>query len=68
MPNPKKKHTPSRRDSRRSANFKLTAASLATCGQCGAATMPHRVCGACGYYGGELIVAPKAPKKKPEGK
>jgi large subunit ribosomal protein L32 len=67
MANPKKKHTPMRRDMRRSANFKLTAASLAKCSQCGAAVLPHRVCQACGFYGGELVAPPKAPRKK-EGK
>ncbi len=67
MPNPKKKHTPMRRDMRRSANFRLAAASLSTCSNCGAARMPHRVCPACGFYGKELAVAPKQPKKKNEG-
>jgi large subunit ribosomal protein L32 len=67
MPNPKKKHTPMRRDMRRSANFKLTAASLSSCTNCGTARMPHRVCPSCGFYGGELVLAPKQ-KKKNEGK
>ena len=64
MPNPKKKHTPMRRDMRRSQNFKLTAASLSTCSNCGAGRMPHRVCPACGFYAGELVAPPKQPKKK----
>ncbi|MBK8870883.1 MAG: 50S ribosomal protein L32 [Elusimicrobia bacterium] len=68
MANPKKKHTPSRRDSRRSANFKLVFGSLSKCSNCGAAVRPHRVCAACGFYGKELVVAPKAPKKKGEEK
>ena len=68
MANPKKKHTPMRRDMRRSANFKLTAASLARCSNCGREGLPHRVCAYCGFYGGELIVAPKQAKKKEEGK
>ena len=68
MANPKKKHSPARRDSRRSANFKLVYGSLSRCPNCGAARPPHRVCGACGFYGKELVVAPKAPKKKDEGK
>jgi large subunit ribosomal protein L32 len=64
MANPKKKHTPMRRDMRRSNNFKLTAASLSKCSNCGAARLPHRVCPACGFYRGELIAAPKTKKKK----
>jgi large subunit ribosomal protein L32 len=67
MANPKKKHTPSRRDSRRSANFKLTANSLSTCTQCNRSIMPHRVCPHCGFYRGELVLAPKQ-KKTQEGK
>jgi large subunit ribosomal protein L32 len=64
MANPKKKHTPMRRDMRRSANFKLTAASLARCPQCSAQILPHRVCQACGFYNGELISPRKESKKK----
>ena len=67
MPNPKKKHTPMRRDMRRSANFKLTAASLSTCTNCGVEHMPHRVCPSCGFYAGELVRPPKQAKKKREG-
>lgn len=68
MANPKKKHSPARRDSRRSANFKLVYGSLSRCPNCGVARPPHRVCAACGFYGKELVVTPKAPKKKDEGK
>ncbi len=64
MANPKKKHTPMRRDMRRSANFKLTAASLSKCSNCAVAILPHRVCPACGFYKGELVLAPKQAKKK----
>ena len=68
MANPKKKHSPSRRDSRRASNFKLEFGSLSRCGNCGASRPPHVVCSACGFYGKELVVAPKAPKKKDEEK
>jgi large subunit ribosomal protein L32 len=63
MANPKKKHTPMRRDMRRSNNFRLVAASLSKCSHCGVAVLPHRVCSACGHYNGELVLAPKQPKK-----
>ena len=68
MANPKKKHSPARRDSRRSQNFRLELGSLSKCSNCGAAHPPHRVCAACGFYGGELILAPKTKKDKKEGK
>ncbi|MBU2574414.1 MAG: 50S ribosomal protein L32 [Elusimicrobia bacterium] len=66
MPNPKRKHTPARRDSRRAANWKLEVKSLSSCPQCGALRLPHRVCPACGVYNGK-IEAPKKESKKDEG-
>ena len=67
MANPKKKHTPMRRDMRRSANFRLEAKSLSRCSQCGQARLPHRVCGQCGFYNGELVDPPKQKKTKKGG-
>ncbi len=73
MPNPKRKHTRSRRDSRRSANWKLESPSLSVCSNkaCGRLHPPHTVCPECGHYGGRLIVARKEKKGKgqtpPEG-
>ncbi|OEG69265.1 hypothetical protein ATZ36_14200 [Candidatus Endomicrobiellum trichonymphae] len=66
MPNPKRKHTPHRRDCRRSANSKLDAPNLGKCSNCGAAKLPHRVCPECRFYNGVLIV-PKKAKKSDEG-
>ena len=67
MPNPKRKHTRSRRDSRRSANWRLKVGSLSSCPNCGAARAPHRLCGACGFYNGKLVlpIKPKTKEKKP---
>jgi large subunit ribosomal protein L32 len=67
MANPKKKHTPMRRDMRRAQNWKLEIGALSRCAHCGAARAPHRVCPACGYYGDELILPPKVKKDKKEG-
>ncbi len=64
MPNPKKKHSQSRRDSRRAANWRVTAANASKCPQCAAARLPHRVCPACGFYDGELVVVKKEKKAK----
>lgn len=69
MPNPKRKHTRSRRDSRRSANWKLDVLSASACSnpECGKKRPPHTVCPHCGWYGGRVAVAPKAKAKASEG-
>jgi len=68
MPNPKKKHTPSRRDSRRASNWRVQAQNSSKCPQCGGPRLPHKVCIACGFYNGELIMPRKEKKKPEEGK
>jgi large subunit ribosomal protein L32 len=66
MPNPKRKHTRSRRDSRRAANWKLDRAALSPCSnkECGRLRLPHTVCPSCGFYDGKLVVTPKQKKEK----
>ena len=64
MPNPKRKHTRSRRDSRRSANWKLETATLSHCAHCDGHRPPHRVCPHCGFYNGSLVIAKKEKKSK----
>ena len=64
MPNPKRRHTRSRRDSRRTKNWTLVKNNLSRCPQCGAMRMPHRVCPGCGFYDGKLVVAAKVKKTK----
>ncbi|MCK9582247.1 MAG: 50S ribosomal protein L32 [Endomicrobiales bacterium] len=68
MPNPKKKHSQSRRDSRRASNWTIKAENSSKCPNCGAAKLPHRICKACGFYNGELIVPKKEKKKTAEQK
>ena len=53
---PKNKSSKGRRDRRR-ANWKMSAPTLVKCSKCGALTMPHRVCKACGSYNKKEIVA-----------
>lgn len=53
---PKRKHSHSRKNMRRSNVWKLEADSFSTCTQCGELKMPHRMCGNCGYYNGKQIV------------
>ncbi|MDR2771894.1 MAG: 50S ribosomal protein L32 [Elusimicrobiota bacterium] len=64
MPNPKRKHTPHRRDSRRSANSKLDAPNPSNCPNCGLPKMPHKICPECGFYDGKLIVPKKVKKQE----
>ena len=52
---PKQKLSRTRRDNRRGAN-KLQAIIPAICPQCGEAKLPHRVCGACGFYKDKKIM------------
>jgi large subunit ribosomal protein L32 len=53
---PKKKMSRSR-TRRRKAQWKVSAPTVATCPQCGAKHVPHRVCHECGSYNGREIIA-----------
>lgn len=66
MPNPKKRHTRSRRDMRRASNWRLEIGSISLCPQCGAARRPHHVCPACGFYRDRLVAAVKQKGGKGE--
>ena len=52
---PKNKSSNGRRDKRR-ANWKMSASTLVKCSNCGALTVPHRVCKACGHYNKKEVV------------
>ncbi|MFH1533048.1 MAG: 50S ribosomal protein L32 [Pseudomonadota bacterium] len=54
---PKKRKSPSKRDSRRAANSKISVRSPATCSRCGQSKVPHHVCPHCGYYKNKQILA-----------
>jgi len=68
MPNPKRKHTRSRRDLRRSQNSKLEVAALVPCSNCGGMRKPHNICPACGFYKDKVVVAVAKKEKKAEEK
>ncbi len=53
---PKKKMSRSRTRQRK-AHWKVSSPTLATCSQCGAMHIPHRVCHECGSYNGREIIA-----------
>jgi large subunit ribosomal protein L32 len=50
MPNPKRRHSKSRKRLRRTHDA-LTAPTLTRCSKCNATKRPHTVCPSCGYYG-----------------
>lgn len=60
---PKKRHTRHRRDKRRAQSWRLELAAPGSCPQCGAPRQAHRVCPACGFYNGSLVL-PRRVKKK----
>jgi len=59
MPNPKRKHSKTRRDKRRT-HYKADAPTVANCSNCGASVRYHRVCPECGFYRGKPAVEKKA--------
>jgi len=63
MPLPKRRHSHSRKNKRRS-HFKLYPINYCECPKCHSPRMPHRVCPVCGYYNGKLVVAPKEKEKE----
>ena len=54
---PKRKTSKAKRNSRRSANMKMSAPALSVCPQCHEPKLPHRVCPNCIYYDGKAVVA-----------
>ncbi|MBL7986579.1 MAG: 50S ribosomal protein L32 [Chlorobi bacterium] len=55
MPNPKRKHSKSRRDKRRT-HYKATAPAFGKCPNCGEMKLHHVACTDCGYYNGRVIL------------
>jgi large subunit ribosomal protein L32 len=58
MPNPKHKHSKTRRDRRRTHDA-LSQPALSRCPQCQEMRTPHRVCPHCGFYGGREVMEPR---------
>ncbi len=57
MAHPKRKHSKSRRDKRRTHD-KITPIQVQPCSHCGLPKPPHRVCPHCGYYKGRPVLTP----------
>jgi len=52
---PKRKHSKSRRDKRRT-HFKLSVPNVIECPHCHEPKLAHRVCPNCGKYKGEEVI------------
>ena len=68
MPNPKHRHSRSRRDSRRASNWRLETSAMSTCDNpaCRKLRQPHRICPHCGFYNGKLVLPKKTKKSEPQ--
>ncbi len=58
---PKRRTSRTKRDMRRANHDKVSAPALTRCSNCGEVSRPHRVCAACGFYGGQAVVEKPAP-------
>ncbi|MCI0515473.1 50S ribosomal protein L32 [candidate division KSB1 bacterium] len=61
MPNPKRRHSRTRRDKRRT-HWKLTAPAVVECSNCHQPKLPHAACPNCGFYNGRQVFTPKESK------
>lgn len=64
---PKKRHTKSRRNRRRS-HLALNKKKLSSCPRCGEPILPHRYCANCGFYKEREVVDVLARLEKKEKK
>ncbi|MBR2572175.1 MAG: 50S ribosomal protein L32 [Clostridia bacterium] len=53
---PKGKTSKARRDTRRSAHWKLSLPGIVKCPRCQKMKLSHRVCKNCGYYDGRQVL------------
>jgi len=56
MANPKRRHSKTRRDKRRSHDA-LPTPPTSICPECGEVKLPHRACSHCGQYRGRQVIA-----------
>ncbi len=61
---PKCKVSKARRNTRNSANFKSSTATLVECPECHALKQSHKVCLKCGYYDGKKVLETEKKSKK----
>ncbi|KAA0230321.1 50S ribosomal protein L32 [bacterium] len=58
MPNPKRRHSRTRRDKRRT-HWKLESVKTIKCNHCHQPKLPHRICPNCGYYNDRSVFLPR---------
>ncbi len=64
---PKRRTTRSKRNMRRANHDKVAAPTIVPCANCGAMSVPHRMCKACGHYDGkEIVKQAEAAQAEPE--
>ena len=56
MATPTGKVSKARKNSRRSAHWKLSIPGITKCPRCGEMKLNHRACKKCGYYDGQQVV------------
>lgn len=66
MPVPKRRKSSSKRDMRRANHDRVAAPNLVPCANCSAPSLPHRVCGACGFYKGKAVIGDQGEAAAPE--
>ena len=54
---PKRKTSKARRDKRRASSYRLPKVTIGECPNCHEPKLPHRVCGAYGYYDGKEVIS-----------
>lgn len=62
MANPKYKTSRSK-TRRRRTHVKVDAPNFTTCPNCKSSTLPHHICGSCGYYKGRKVFNLEEAKK-----
>lgn len=67
MPEPKQRHTKSRRNRRRS-HLAIKASRFSFCPKCKKPVLPHQACLNCGYYKGRQVIDVLAKLEKKEKK
>ncbi len=58
MPVPKRRHSGTRRDKRRSHDA-IGQPATSFCPNCQEPKLPHRICVSCGYYNGKKVIKAK---------
>lgn len=58
---PKRRTSRSARDMRRANHDRINVPTLTRCSNCGEVSQPHRVCGACGFYGETQVIEKPEP-------